>query len=245
MDLREHFLSSGNWLFRWRSYLPVLLFSVVLLGLQGFHYPAGSHALDVLWELFCFAVGLGGLAIRILTVGYTPGGTSARSTRAPRAAVLNTTGMYSLVRHPLYLGNYFMWLGVALLPRTWWVPVIATLAFWLYYERIMFAEEAFLQQQFGEEFVTWAQRTPAFLPAFKHWRPPRLRFSLRTALKREYSGLFGLVVAINIFEVIEDVVVQGEFELDGFWVTVLGCTTLLYGLLVVLKKMRLLEVAGR
>jgi hypothetical protein len=57
MELREYFLHSGGWLFRWRSYLPVLLFSVVLLGLQGFHYSEDGYTLDVLWELFCLASG--------------------------------------------------------------------------------------------------------------------------------------------------------------------------------------------
>src|SRR5689334_21586787 len=94
----------------------------------------------------------------------------------PPAAVpalcATTTGMYSLVRHPLYLGNYFLWLGVVLVSRVWWAPVLAILVFWLCYERIMFAEEAYLRQQFGDAFGEWAQRTPAVLPAFTHWRPP-------------------------------------------------------------------------
>src|SRR5262245_56418221 len=149
------------------------------------------------------------------------------------------------MRHPLYLGNYFLWLGVALLPRVWWVPVIVTLVFWLYYERIMFAEEAFLRQKFGAAFESWAWRTPAFFPAFRHWQPSRLCFSWRTALKRECSGLFALVVAINFFEVVEDRVVEGAWGIDLLWMTVLGCTTLLDGIRVAAKRRGLLEVEGR
>ena len=82
---------------------------------------------------------------------------SASCPATPRGAIpagrwpstLNTSGLYSVVRHPLYLGNYLMWLGVALFSRTWWAPVIVSLVFWLYYERIMFAEEEFLRRQFG------------------------------------------------------------------------------------------------
>src|SRR5436190_16315082 len=131
MTLRQHFLSSGNWLFRWRSYLPLPLFGVVLLGIYGFRYPLGSHLLDVVWDLFCFGIGLLGLLIRILTIAHTPRGTSGRNQCEQRADVLNTTGMYSLLRHPLYLGNYFMWLSVAMLPRTWWVPLVGSLVFCL------------------------------------------------------------------------------------------------------------------
>ena len=51
-----------------------------------------------------------GEAIRIFTVAYTPAGTSGRNTKQQLADTLNTTGIYSLLRHPLYLGNFFMFL---------------------------------------------------------------------------------------------------------------------------------------
>jgi hypothetical protein len=79
--------------------------------------------------------------------------------------------MYSVVRHPLYLGNYFQWLGVAMLPRNPWVAVTVSLVFWIYYERIMFAEEEYLRRSFGSEFEEWAARTPAFIPDFAQWVP--------------------------------------------------------------------------
>ena len=101
-----------------------------------------------------------------------PKDTSRRNTGRPQAETLNTTGLYSVVRHPLYLGNYLMWLGVALFPGAWWAPVIVSLVFWLYYERIMFAEEEFLRRQFGEHYTAWAAATPAFLPRLGRWRSP-------------------------------------------------------------------------
>ena len=45
--------------------------------------------------------------------------------------------------------------------KVWWLPVIYSLAFWIYYERIMFAEEAFLRQKFGETYRRWAATTPS------------------------------------------------------------------------------------
>jgi protein-S-isoprenylcysteine O-methyltransferase Ste14 len=72
----------------------------------------GVQRSDGLWEAICVAVSLVGLGIRIATVGHAPGGTSGRRTvGGPSALALNTSGMYSVVRHPLYLGNYFQWLG--------------------------------------------------------------------------------------------------------------------------------------
>ena len=97
-------------------------------------------------------------------MGFVPKDTSQRNTGRPQAAALNTTGLYSLVRHPLYVGNYLMWLGVALFTGAWWAPVIVSLVFWLYYERIMFAEEEFLRRRFGGDYTAWASTVPAFLP---------------------------------------------------------------------------------
>jgi len=78
-----------------------------------------------------------------LYCGYAPRGTSGRHTLRQEAKRLNSSGMYSLLRHPLYLGNALMWLGISLFVHVWWVVVISMLIFWIYYERIMFAEEEF------------------------------------------------------------------------------------------------------
>lgn len=106
MTLQEEFELSGSWLFQWRSYLPLGLIGVVLMAMRGYRYPGDSETLDHLWEALCLLISLFGLGIRIVTVGHTPEATSGRNTKRQVVGTLNTTGMYSLVRHPLYLGNF-------------------------------------------------------------------------------------------------------------------------------------------
>lgn len=139
MLLHQEFVQVGNWLFRWRSYVPLALLSVLLIALLQFSYPYQSHTLDTVYDFACFGVALLGLGIRVVTVGFVPHGTSGRNTRGQTAARLNTTGTYSIVRHPLYLGNFLIWLGVSLFPREWWCSAIVMLSFLLFYERIVFA----------------------------------------------------------------------------------------------------------
>jgi protein-S-isoprenylcysteine O-methyltransferase Ste14 len=244
MTLEDHFENSGNWLFRRRSFLPLLLFALVMAGLLGVSGRSGQGPRNTAWHLGCLLLGLAGLVFRAWTVGHVPPRTSGRNTREQIADVLNTTGVYSMVRHPLYLGNYLMWLSVALVPRTLWLPIVVSLVFWLYHERIMFAEEQFLKRRFGPQFVEWAVRTPAFLPSFSGWVPASLPFSLRIALRREHSGLLGLVAAITAVVTAESWLATGRLSLDPLWGALLASAVVVYLLLYLLKKKtRALHVA--
>lgn len=115
---------------------------------------------------------------------------------------LNTTGIYSVVRHPLYLGNFLMWLGVSLLTCSPGFVAAFALAYWIYYERIMYAEEQFLRRKFGTAYVLWAASTPAFLPRLGQYVPPALPFSWRKVLKKEKNGAFALLLTFAVFDVL-------------------------------------------
>jgi protein-S-isoprenylcysteine O-methyltransferase Ste14 len=236
LALRDHFESSGAWLFRWRSYLPVMLFGIVLFGMRDFDYPAETHSGPAAWAYLCLGVGLAGLVVRALTCGCAYPSTSGRVTAEQQAESLNSTGMYSIVRHPLYLGNYLMWLSGALLTRTVWVPLVITLIFWIYYERIMAAEEAFLARKFGATFALWARATPAFLPAVSRWKKPACRFNLRRVLRRERSSVLGLAATFVAFDLIVGSVARSALHLDRAWLILLGGALLYYVAMSVEKK---------
>jgi protein-S-isoprenylcysteine O-methyltransferase Ste14 len=247
MALREAFRAEGEWLFRWRSYLPLLPLSLVLgVLLTGYRYPGGSATPDESWKLGCFAVSLLGEAVRVLTVGFVPAGTSGRNTGGQLAQVLNTSGMYSVARHPLYLGNYLMWLGVLLLTRSPTLVALVSLLYWLYYERIMFAEEEYLRERFGAAYEVWAARTPAFLPRLNGWRSPHLNFSMRTVLRRELSSMLGLVSVFAAASVASDYGATGRWRLDPLWGGIfLGGLLLFLVLLILKRRTRLLQLPGR
>jgi len=246
MSYIDQMQRSGNWLFRWRGYLPLVFVAIVLASLTRFGFIGGSEIDDELWEGFCLVVSACGLVIRALTVGYAAAETSGRNARAQRAASLNTTGAYSIVRHPLYVGNFLIWTGIALYPHQWLVVLVCTALYWLYYERIIVAEEAFLADKFGDVFLEWARRTPAFVPNFRAFRAPECGFSLRTVLKREYPAFSGTIFTMFILEVAGDYEVLGRFDLDTLWVVLLALAVAVHLILRTLKKhTRLLHVEGR
>ncbi len=246
MALREELASSGLWLFRWRSLLPLLAMALIL-GLMLFDPEAEPAWTDgMAWQLSCVAVSALGLIVRIVTVGRVPQDTSRRSTREQAASEINRTGMYSVVRHPLYLGNYLMWLGVAMAPGIWWLAVLISLAYALYYERIMYSEEEFLRAKFGQDYLDWAERTPAILPDVRRWQSATLPFSWRTVLRREYASAFALVVAYTLVNLTDDYETQHVLVFSHTRQFVFGIGFAIYLLLRFLKRRtRLLHVEGR
>jgi len=247
MPLREELERSGTWLFRWRSYVPLVLLPLVAIAYIDFRYPRDSRALNEVWEALCLAVSVAGIAIRAKTIGHTPAGTSGRNTAQGQvASVVNRTGMYSVVRHPLYVGNYLMWLGIMMLPRAVWPATVISLAYWLYYERIMFAEEEYLRRKFGAEYEAWASVTPAFLPDFGKWVRPELPFCLKTVLKREYSGVFAVTVLFAAADLAGNAIAGGRARLDAQSTVLLGIGVVVYAMLLVVKRRtRWLRVEGR
>ncbi len=234
--LREEMSKQGSFLFRWRSYLPLLGLPLVLLAMRSFGYPFGSHLYDTLWDLFSFAVSFSGLAIRALTVGFVPPGTSGRNTKCQKATRLNTTGAYSLVRHPLYLGNFVIVVGASLFVRNFWLSLVVVLGFALYYERIISAEESFLLEKFGKEFTEWARGTPLIIPSFRNWNSPDRPFDWRMVLRREHSGFFGIVATFVFLEIFGDYIIHRRFTIDPVWGAIFAIGLVVFLSLVFLKK---------
>jgi hypothetical protein len=169
-----------------------------------------------------------GFYIRAYTVGTTPKGTSGRNTKEQVAETLNTNGIYSMLRHPLYLGNYLIWAGIVIYTFSPVFFIIFSLAYWLYYERIMFAEERFLERKFGEEYTNWSQTVPAFLPAFSRYKKGKIPFRWKPVLRREYSGLLATLVGFAYVDLLRNIFHQEEF----IWKNSLSA--LIAGLIVVL-----------
>lgn len=76
---------------------------------------------------------------------------------------LVTTGLYSHIRHPQYLGFLLITLGMLL---EW--PTIFTLLLWpvltVVYYRLAKDEDKEIEEQFGEQFREYKRSVPAFLP---------------------------------------------------------------------------------
>lgn len=226
MALIEELEDQGNFLFKYRSYFPIIFFAFAVLAFYQESKSGNELLTNQTYWLVSLGVGLAGLLVRILTVGFTPKNTSGRNTGAGQVAdELNTTGIYSLVRHPLYVGNFLMWLSPAMLCANLWFIASFTLLYWVYYERIMFAEEAFLRKKFGSKYLDWAKGVPAFIIKLASPTQAKYPFSIKKVLKKEKNGVFALFTLFFVFDYLQKGFSDSDWSLvqnNWFWAFVVS-----------------------
>ena len=242
MKLLDQLVRDGDRLFRWRSYCPLVLIPVVIAGVITTAPPFSARVAERLWECASVAVALTGLVLRAWAVGSAPLGTSERSTVDPRASQLRTTGPYSVVRHPLYVANGLMAIGLSLFPGIWYLPVVLALAAWLYYERIAIREEAFLAERFGSEFEAWSSRVAACWPSFAAYGRSAIPFSWKKVLRHEFHGLLVVAAGAFVFDAVQESWRARAWRVDALWLWFFAASAALFLVFAALKRgTRLLE----
>ena len=223
MALVHSFEKNGNILFKYRGQIPFILFvlSFPVVYFTDYEFLKKSKSLELVLLITCFLVSVAGQIIRAIAIGTSNKHTSGRNTKEQVAEALNTKGIYSTVRHPLYLGNYFMWIGIVMYTFNIWFLVIVSLLFWIYYERIMFAEERFLERKFGQSYLDWSLNVPAFWPSFKNYVRSSIPFSLKTILRREYSGITATILGFVFVDFLRTCVQADQIQVKPthIWTT--------------------------
>ena len=214
MALVQSLEKQGNFLFKYRGQFPVLLFILAIPFIYVTDYSILSSESVSCYLNLAIYLSLVGFLIRFYTIGTTPKGTSGRNTKKQVADELNSSGIYSILRHPLYLGNFLIWLGISVSTINLYFIVIMSLLFWLYYERIMFAEERFLERKFGDKYLDWSNKAPAFIPSIFNFKKSITPFSIITVLRREYSSLLACVIGFTYIEVLKNYVITGKWKLN-------------------------------
>ena len=233
MALVNSWERQGNFLFKYRGQFPVILF---VLSVPFLYFTESINESSIVyWNYTALIVSVLGFLIRFYTIGTTPKGTSGRNTKEQIADYLNSTGIYSLVRHPLYLGNYLIWIGIAIFTYNIYFIIIVSLLFWIYYERIMFAEERFLEKKFGDEYLNWSNGIAAFIPSFTNFTKTIIPLSLKSILRREYAGLLATVIGFAFIDVVRLYFTTGILNVTELMLQILLVTVVL---VVVLRSLK-------
>ncbi|MDD3874998.1 MAG: isoprenylcysteine carboxylmethyltransferase family protein [Bacteroidales bacterium] len=235
MNLKDSFVYQGNLLFKYRSYFPLILFVLAVPFIYVSSRTSCTLKNEIILIIFSILVSISGFIVRAFVVGSTPKGTSGRNTKSQVAETLNSSGIYSVVRHPLYLGNFLIWAGIVIFTFSLYFFIVFCLLFWIYYERIMVAEEDFLNTRFGDNFQMWSQQTPAFFPSFKNYQKSQMSFSFRAVLRREYSGLLATAVSFTFVDLWRLFFTEKNIYADRISIYVLGVILIITLVLRTLK----------
>jgi protein-S-isoprenylcysteine O-methyltransferase Ste14 len=239
MALRTEMRIQGNFLFKNRSYLPLV---ILMVGLSLYIFKEMTtfpkdELPRVLYELGCFGVSIVGLIIRFITIGFSADNTSGRNTLVGQVAdSINVSGPYSLVRHPLYVGNFFMWLGLAGFTFNFWFIIAFIFLYWVYYERIMYAEEEFLIDKYGDDYIHYAATVPSFIPKIRGWIKPRYSFSWRKIIRQEKAGILNLFLVIIVFRGLGEFFADDYVQIENYWIIGFGLSILWYITIKIIQK---------
>jgi protein-S-isoprenylcysteine O-methyltransferase Ste14 len=214
MALIHSLEKNGNLLFKYRGQIPVVLFvlAIPVVYFTDYQFVESNSTIFCALLIICSLISFIGQVIRGIAIGTSNKNTSGRNTKEQVAEALNTKGIYSTVRHPLYLGNYFMWIGIVMYTFNIWYIVLVSLLFWLYYERIMFAEERFLEKKFGKDYLDWSMTVPPFWPSGKNYEKSPISFSMKTILRREYSGITATLIGFLFVDLLRNFFADGRLD---------------------------------
>ena len=152
----------GGWLFRQRTWLPLPLVAAILL------VPGSRDIEPTPFWLLGAALVLAGEAVRLWAVHHI--GVISR-TRSDRLGPLISTGPFSLVRNPLYLGNIALWAGFAVSARLVWMALLIVVVVGFEYHTIVRWEEQLLAAHLGDSYRAYAARVPRWVPTRAHVAP--------------------------------------------------------------------------
>ena len=186
MDIRQR-------LFQYRSYTPIPFLIIMVFFAKPTLIGLAAGALLVFL----------GEGIRLWGVAIA--GSETRTTGPVGGTYLITTGPFSYVRNPLYLGNVLMYVGVGVMSNALfpWLPLAALVYFVFQYSMIVSLEEEYLMKSFRDEFTAYCNAVPRFVPtcrkytAGKHEQPP-LDWKSGLISERRTLQAIGILVVLMI-----------------------------------------------
>jgi len=113
---------------------------------------------------------------------------------------LTVEGPYSLVRNPLYLGNFLIGLGVGIMGGRAWLTVLFVLLFAPVYRSLVLKEEKRLLARYGELFASYCRAVPRFFPGTSTARfvPAPYDAGRMWRIHREWKAWLG-VYAVTLY----------------------------------------------
>lgn len=226
-------LKIGNFLFKYRSFSPIPLIILVFIIFRSVDLGNGNIFINLLGLL----VSLIGEFIRIIAVGYAYSGTSGRE-RFLKADALNITGIYSLVRNPLYIGNFLIFTGLVIVFANIWAEMILAIFLILQYFFIIRYEEDFLRMQYGKRYADYCDRVKQIIPVFKNYEKNRNPFDLKKVVFKEVDSAFNMLIMYLVVLAYKEKAFNGSIKNPFLFIIPGVVLSLSYVIVKFIKKKR-------
>ena len=224
-------LKIGNFLFRFRSFTPVPLIIVVFVFFRPEINPAMNNVLIISGLLVMFS----GELIRIISVGFSFTGTSGRESFL-RADNLNVSGIYSVIRNPLYIGNLLIYTGLLIAYSNIYALIFFDLLLIVQYYFIVLAEENFLKETYGDEYLSYKKIVKSILPRFGNYKKPENKFNKLKVIFKENDSIFNALVIFGIIELYKGYISTGGIVHGKSYSVYFGVLIISYIIIKILKK---------
>jgi protein-S-isoprenylcysteine O-methyltransferase Ste14 len=183
----------GNFSFRYRGYmLPV---AVILLLIPSARITADPAVAG----LIGFLIAAAGQVARVLTIGLAYIIRGGRDHKV-YAEDLVTSGLYSHVRNPMYVGNFFLVIGLAVASNSWVFALVGVPLSLGMHKAIVAAEEHFLRTKFGAQFDAYCAHVPRWVPRLSGLASTvgGMQFDWRRVIAKEYAASFDWFSAVAV-----------------------------------------------
>jgi len=117
---------------------------------------------------------------------------------------LAASGPYSVVRNPLYLGNFVGAVGFGFAVEQPLVAIGLGAAFALFYPSVVAQEEANLARIFGERYREYCARVPRWLPEWSLYREPALVTLAPKHVRKAILDAMWFLWAFALWEFVEE-----------------------------------------
>jgi protein-S-isoprenylcysteine O-methyltransferase Ste14 len=224
-------IRTGEWLFRYRSIVPLPLIAILFLCLR----PGRIPSLQAVLVAAGLLIALTGEALRIHAVGFASCGTSGRENFL-KARELNTTGLYSITRNPLYWGNFLIFSGLLIVYSNLTAWLIGVLFLAAHYHFIVLAEENFLSETHGDPYRAYCRRVRRWLPRFSNRQRPNRPFDPKKVVFAENDSLYNLAVTGLIILAYRERIFDRTIRNKTVYIGLFLLLTMLYVAVKIIKK---------
>jgi protein-S-isoprenylcysteine O-methyltransferase Ste14 len=238
--MKSSMIRIGNFLFRYRNQVFPILILLLFLASPPAREIWGSTALEAASDVIAVLVALSGLALRATVIGYAYIKRGGRSKKV-YAKNLVTEGMFGVCRNPLYVGNLLVYAGVFLMHGNPWVASIGIASFLFMYQCIVYAEEDYLQNKFGDGYKAYCAEVFRWLPRFGEFAKATegMAFNLKRVIGKDYSTISATLIGLVSVEIYERLAhpepSQGRTELL-LLAALIALIGLMTGVIRILKK---------